>query len=591
MKGRLVVVCLREGLCLLFLFVTLGAAAAQSLIVENGVLIDGRGGPAVSESVVVIEGDRIKAVGRKGQVQYPAQASVIDASGKFVLPGFVESHTHYYHWFGELYLNHGITTAYDLGNIGEWIKAQQKGVALGRIAGPRLYFVGYSLDGGTNDPDRAPERSDISVRTAEDADRAVEQQAAFGADGIKAKANLSRETLKAVVAAAARHNLPVAIHIGDDPDFLTAREAVEIGVTNLVHVGGVAASMIRDPATMEQFKRERLPISEGGGDAWHLIKPADMDEFVKLLVSKNVYINPTGTSVWRSVNPLEPQFAREIETLFSNPRLSYIPPTSWYEPPRADIPYLAHWLAGSWASTPRNDMFTDEELTRLERNFKAYQLFLRKFAEAGGKILPGADPAGSGVPAIGFHHELEMLTDAGIPPMKVISGATAWSAEYLRHGKDIGTVESGKLADLVILRGDPLADIRNTKKIDTVVIGGKVVPLGYRSDYYNPLPRPPERLPNRSSVQSVGFRMAPPDATEGSPDLQLTVNSRGRLWKSATVYFDDVPLETRWTSPGTLVATVPARLLEAPHTYRVRINYPGPSGGFSPPRFFIVGFK
>lgn len=561
-------------------------AVAQSLVIENGILIDGNGGPPINGAVVMIEGNKISAVSQKGQVPYPRGTKIIDAEGKFILPGFIDTHVHYYHWHGELFLNHGITTVYDFSNnFPEWTMAQKIGIEKGKIVGPRIYFVGNALAQETT------ERA-TGARNSEEIHKLIQKSAELGADGVKIHTpNLKADLLRILVEDAHKRGLPVAIHIGEDSDIMTARQAVEIGVDMLVHAGGIVTSMIHDENTRKRFLQERLPIGEGGGDPWYLVKSSDMGEFIRLLISRNVYWNPTATSVWRAVNPLQPEFAMQIQKLFSDPRLSYIPPTSQYEPSRADIPYLAIWQDGGWAATPRNELFTPEEVERQKQSFKQYQLFLKTFFEAGGKILPGSDPVGSGVPAIGFHHELQMLADAGIPPTKIISFATKFSAEYIRHGKEMGTIEAGKLADIVILKQNPLSDIRNTKSIDMVIKGGEMIPLGYHSTYYNPLPRPFEILTNRSATDSLKFQLSPRYATEGDRDIELTLTSRRRLWKSATVYLNDVPLETRRIAPGELRAKVPATLIERAGVYKIRVNYPGPTGGFSPPASFVVGFK
>lgn len=191
--------------------------SAQPLVIENGILIDGNGGPAVNGAVVIVEGDKITAVSRRGQIQYPQGANIIDASGKFVLPGFIDTHVHYYHWFGELYLNHGITTVYDLGNnLPEWTMAQKIGTEKGKIFGPRIYMVGYSLAG--EDSERA-----TGARNPEDVRRLIQKSASLGAEGVKVHSGMPADLLEVVVQEAQKRGFPVAIHIGDDADVMTAR--------------------------------------------------------------------------------------------------------------------------------------------------------------------------------------------------------------------------------------------------------------------------------------------------------------------------------------------------------------------------------
>jgi hypothetical protein len=175
--------------------------------------------------------------------------------------------------------------------------------------------------------------------------------------------------------------------------------------------------------------------------------------------------------------------------------------------------------------------------------------------------------------------------------MQVLSFATKWSAEYTRHGKELGTIEPGKLADIVILKQDPLSDIRNTKSIDTVIKDGEIVQLGYHPAYATPFPNPVEQFVPRSAVQSLQFQVSPRYATEGDRNVELKLTSRGDFWKTATIYADDVPLETRWVAPGELRANVPAEILERPGVHKIRVNYPGPTGGLSPAASFVVGYR
>ena len=140
---------LRPAILLAVLLGSLVYGQAQSLplVIEGGTLIDGTGAPPLSDAVILIEGRRISDVGRKGQVVYPSGARIIDARGKFILPGLINGHVHYKHWSGELYLAHGVTTVVDLGNVTEWILAQKEGIAKGKIRGPRILASGNAIHG------------------------------------------------------------------------------------------------------------------------------------------------------------------------------------------------------------------------------------------------------------------------------------------------------------------------------------------------------------------------------------------------------------------------------------------------------------
>jgi imidazolonepropionase-like amidohydrolase len=117
--------------------------------------------------------------------------------------------------------------------------------------------------------------------------------------------------------------------------------------------------------------------------------------------------------------------------------------------------------------------------------------FLKKYAEAGGKIIPGTDAGGNGtIAGLTLHYEMQMLVDLGVPPMKAIQGATLWGAESIGQADDLGSIQAGKLADIIVIEGNPLEDIAMTRNVGMVMRDGTVLDTTYDPGFVNPIPRP-----------------------------------------------------------------------------------------------------
>jgi len=250
---------------------------AQSIVIEGGMLIDGTGRTPISDSVVVIEGDRITAVGRRGSVRIPAGAQVIDGRGKTVLPGLFDSHIHYADFMPELLMAHGVTSIIDTGNRLEWILAQRDGINAGKIFGPRIFPAGWLIANHSSEVarierDRAtgyirrpglknlpesvkgqdlaaaiettrllalsnpglpmmPEVVEVSdVASAREMVRLLAQR---GVAFIKTHGSVTLEQIKAITEEADKFGLSVVSHSDGGID---AREAVEAGVDVLAHL-------------------------------------------------------------------------------------------------------------------------------------------------------------------------------------------------------------------------------------------------------------------------------------------------------------------------------------------------------------------
>src|SRR5215831_3730677 len=193
--------------CARFTAVALGAilivsgASAQTqtiTVIDGATLIDGNGGVPLKNSVVVIDGSRIRAVGAKSSVSYPAGATVIKADGLTALPGFIDAHIHSLNFFPPLFLRFGITTVYDTANPTEWVIAQREALKSGRIKGPRMFVTGVVIDG----PDDSEDRRDayrVHVRTPDQARITARRLLSQRVDGLKVYQHLTPDLLRPIV--------------------------------------------------------------------------------------------------------------------------------------------------------------------------------------------------------------------------------------------------------------------------------------------------------------------------------------------------------------------------------------------------------
>jgi len=217
--------------------------------------------------------------------------------------------------------------------------------------------------------------------------------------------------------------------------------------------------------------------------------------------------------------------------------------------------------------------------------------FLSQLVKAGGNVVTGTD-ATAVMPGISLHREMETLVTLGLSPMQAIMAATKVGADYLGKGSDLGTVEEGKLADLIVVNGDPLKDITQTRRVDTVIKDGAIMDISYLAGFFNPIPRPHGRefygypSPKLDSV-------SPKVAYEKGADVKLVLRGSD-FFPGSVVCFGGISLPTSFLSQNVLTAKIPSRLLKV-GTVQITVINEKPSefrdkGGYSNVLPFIVKF-
>lgn len=355
------------------------------LVIEGGTLIDGTGAPAVPDISIVIEGTKIKSIAPRGSISYPAGAKVIEAQGKFILPGLIDAHTHWRGWTGELFLAHGVTTIFDLGNTTHWILAAKGAEQSGRLRGPRIFTSGDVIDrrrtresgfggGSHSSPHMAYVESPAQAR------QVARSLMAKGADLLKVYQNLTWEELKAVTEEA--HKVDVAV-VGHTNNLW---EAVKNGLDGVTHLWPVALSLM-SPENLQAYEENRIACPY----AW--MEWEKMDDLVAFLVQNGTYVNTCLINEHTGVLPQAKEYELADYQLLMDPNLRYVPldavlsSLTFFRKLRSYSPKLG--------SFPYVELVDQSVIEEFRRGYRNAQEFTRRFARAGGKIFAGTDAAGS----------------------------------------------------------------------------------------------------------------------------------------------------------------------------------------------------
>ncbi len=544
---------------------TLGhAQKAVPLVIQGGTLIDATGRAPIEDAVIVVEGERIKAVGKRGEIAVPRNARTIDAKGKTILPGLIDGHCHLLDFMGEIYLHLGITTCPDITqNDDEWTLAQRDGTNLGKIRGPRIWSTGARLVGPPPAWALRGERGYL-IKTPEDAIAAVRKKKAEGIEIIKFNEYVSPEAIKAGAEEAHRLGLPITCHCLDV--FLAA----EAGFAGVEHHWAPGMTSIGDVKKRWEIHEQRMTGKINTADLSYYYEPENFDKIVKAMVEKNVSWAPTIATWYRPLSPSVARFKERELSILDRKEANYLPGVLREQALRQYERYAK---------------FPPERLNNAREGYKKIEDLIRRFVQAGGIIRAGSDP-NNGLPGLGVHQEIVMFVEAGLTPMQAIQAATINVAKAFRKDKDFGTVEPGKIADIIVVDGDPLKDVWATQNVKLVVLGGKIVDHEFHANHKNPIPAVRAW---RATPQEI--EISPRAVTQGSGSATIKVTARRGFDRFHKATLAGKELETRFVSPTELAAVVPAQLIKQVGTYPVVVIGQGDYASKSAPAYFIVSFR
>ena len=443
---------MKSGALVVFL-IALGASPAlgdgRAVAFTHVAVIDTEKGTAQPDATVVVEGNRIAAVGPSGEVRIPAGARVVDGTGKFLSPGLWDMHVHTF--FGDwvpggrevtlpLFLAFGVTGVRDMGSDLDPVLAARRDVENGSQIGPRMIVSGPMLDGP-----KSPFPASLKIGSPEDGRQAVARLKSRGVDFIKIQSYVPRDAYFAIAEACRKANIPFAGHV---PDAIRAGEASDAGQASFEHLIGI----FEGSSTMEEAFLTGL---KGPGKFLDTYDPAREAALLQRLARNGTWQCPT--LFWE-----RGQWLVDAIDVTKDPDGRYA---------------SRSWREKTWPTFTAGilkDLDTDPLPVR--EKFVEHELgIVRRMKAAGIPFLAGTDtPAGVDViPGPSLHHELERFVAAGFTPAEALRAATLGPAQFLKRESDSGRVAKGKIADLVLFEADPLADVRNTRKIAAVVANGR----------------------------------------------------------------------------------------------------------------------
>jgi len=455
------------SLCfVLFLTITLSSSSQGFVVLRGGQFFDSVTAELRPLGAVVIEGERIKILVPPGQrVSIPRGARVIDTRGKFLIPGLIDAHVHLVHILNSahmtgdeilpLYLANGITTLRD---VGDEIVAQSLVAKHSRThpdTAPRVFLSSPLVDAD-------PPYHRLAGRAVKEPDEIpafVDDMLRWGVQTFKIYVGTQRPVGKRLIEEAHRHEKWVTGHLGK----YRAQDAVEDGIDSLEHISSVFDFVLpeyrpvmpplneRDRYSPQELAdlRYQVQVAEANADMAH----PRVQNLIEKLVQRKVAVDPT-LVVFRNWMLL-----RDLPEVHENP----------------DVTAMPKRLQRTWHDSSRTGAPAPESLPLRQKIFRKQQELTGRLFRSGVSLLVGTDaPVAFCPPGFAIHQELALLVESGVSPAAALQMATLNNARTVQQDQNLGSIEAGKLADLVILEANPLAEIGNSRKIHSIIRGGKV---------------------------------------------------------------------------------------------------------------------
>ena len=435
-----------------------GRSAQAPIAITHVSLIDVASGETRSDNTVLVRGNRVTYVGPAASAKLPAGATVVDGRGKFLIPGLWDMHVHAFVYVfsdfaGPLMIANGVTGARDMGYYIDTTLRWKADIAAGREVGPRL-VVGARVDGPVNKA-----RFVSHVVTDEDGVRAVDTLArkkdrSPRADFIKPYSWVPRAAYFGLAREARKLGVVFAGHV---PFAVSVVEASDSGQRSIEHED----DLMRACTSKDSVLRAAMADTTASGPEKQLAEMREQARLIRLS-RDNQRCRAVIATLARNHTWVTP-------TLITYQPYAHAFDSATTHPERAK--YIPGLVQGGWLKRRSDISPADSMVVRSYFSFER----TRELRDAGVKLLAGTDmPQAFVYPGFSLHEELQLLVRSGLTPLEALRTATYNPAEYLGALDSLGTIGRGKLADLLLLDGNPLTDISNTRRISAVIANGRL---------------------------------------------------------------------------------------------------------------------
>lgn len=410
------------------------AALPGTVALTGATVIDVVSGRQIVDAVILVHDGRILSIGEGGALPLPRGAEEVPLDGRWIVPGLVDAHAHLQRWGLDLSLRWGVTTVRDLhGTLP---------IALPSAPAPHVFSAGLRLDGAD-----VAWPGGLRATTEEEVGIALDSLEAGGARWVKVSLGITPQLLEWIVAGARARRLPVAAHLG----LTDAITAMRLGVASIEHLSGIPEAAGDSVVVHDAYRNTLEAGVTAASTSWLVVDTARLMQVARDLAASGVTLVPTLA-------------LHEVESRLDDPMMVR----------RSELLEVPDSVRARWdpIAVMRTHGWDPATMADLRAAREVQDAFVAEYARADGRLGTGSDAIHPFVmPGVGVHHEMELLVAAGVSPLAALRAATVGGADLLR-ADSLGRLRANAVADLVVLSADPLQDIRNTRRIERVMLRG-----------------------------------------------------------------------------------------------------------------------